>query len=527
MKKFTLISLIFCFVTIFNLSSQNVVYVAPDGTGSGTSWSDPMGDLASAIATAKENTKDVWVRGGVYNVSAEIVVQGVKVYGGFAGTETAINERAFSSVDEPWSFTNPSVVNGNTSNRVFLANHAASLIDGFTIANGGGLSSYQSGLGGGVMISNGAQVNNCIIKNNKCGNNDGGGVAILGGTMSNSLVEDNTTAVTSGNRRGGGIFTNPGATSTATINNCVVRNNIATVGTQGGGGFAIYGGGVTTVANCKIYNNQSLNAAGTSSSEGAAIYFNSSNASSKILNNLIFNNKGTTVIAVVNGAKCYNNTIVNNIGFIYPGSATATYQFYNNIVWGNVNKDLVSAGIAGQDASTNIYLNNNYMDIVRAYPHLASGNNVVSTDAVQFVSPTTFMGLATTEGQTAELYAANFRLQKTSPCIDMGMTIAEITTDIAGNTRPMGTAYDAGAYEFDPTLTTINSVVNNNNYRLISQSGGLQIQGIDGMEKVMVFTITGSKIFSQLIGNDTCIPLSKGFFVIQIGENVKIKTVVK
>jgi hypothetical protein len=449
MKKITLFSLIFCFVTILNLSSQNVVYVASDGVGSGTSWSDPMGDIASAVEDAGDNG-EVWVKGGVYNITAEIVVQGVKVYGGFAGTETAVGERAISSADEPWSFTNPSVVNGDNSIRIFLANHAASLIDGFTIANGGGLSSYLSGLGGGVMISNGAQVNNCIIKNNKCGNNDGGGVAILGGTLSNSLVENNTTAVASGNRRGGGIFTNPGSTSTATITNCVVRNNIATAGTQGGGAFAIYGSGVTSVVNCQIYNNQSLRADGTTLYEGAAAYFNSTNPNSKMVNNLIYNNKGLTVIAAVNNAKYYNNTIVNNTGFIYPGSATVAYYWYNNIIWGNTNSSGASAGIAGQDASTNIYLNNNYMDIVRDYPNLAAGNNVVSTAAPNFVLPTSFVGVATSQADTTALYAANFSLQSTSPCRDMGMTIAEVTTDIEGNTRPMGTAYDAGAYEFDP-----------------------------------------------------------------------------
>lgn len=527
MKKLIFLSLISCFVTYLNLSAQNVVYVAPDGAGSGMSWNDPMGDIASAITTAKANAKDVWVKGGVYNVTAEIVVNTVKIYGGFAGAETAVNERAISNADEPWSFTNPTVVNGDNSIRIFRADAASSLIDGFTIANGGGVSSYLSGMGGGVMITGNATVQNCIIKNNKCINNDGGGVAVLNGILNSCLIENNTTAVPSGNRRGAGIFANPGSTASATIINSVVRNNIATAGTQGGGGFAIYGAGVTSVMNCQIYNNQSLQTNGTTFYEGAAAYFASTNANSKMVNNLIFNNKGTTVIFAANNARYYNNTIVNNIGYIYIGNATVPYYWYNNIVWGNTNISSAKAGIAGQSTSTNVYLNNNYLDYVNAYPNLSTGNNVVSTvNTPDFVSQTSFVGVASTQADTTEIYTANFRLKSTSPCRDMGMNIAEVASDIEGNVRPMGTGYDAGAYEFDPTTTVINPEMNNR-YRLISQAEGIQIHGIEGIEKVTVFTITGSKIFSQVVGNNTFIRLTKGFFIIQVGDKANFKTVIK
>ena len=42
----------------------------------------------------------------------------------------------------------------------------------------------------------------------------------------------------------------------------------------------------------------------------------------------------------------------------------------------------------------------------------------------------------------------DFELQSSSPCIDAGTTIAAVTVDYAGTSRPQGSAYDIGAYEF-------------------------------------------------------------------------------
>jgi hypothetical protein len=44
--------------------------------------------------------------------------------------------------------------------------------------------------------------------------------------------------------------------------------------------------------------------------------------------------------------------------------------------------------------------------------------------------------------------AADFRPQSTSPAVNSGTTLAEVTTDFVGGTRPQGSGYDIGAYEF-------------------------------------------------------------------------------
>lgn len=49
---------------------------------------------------------------------------------------------------------------------------------------------------------------------------------------------------------------------------------------------------------------------------------------------------------------------------------------------------------------------------------------------------------------TSESTPPDYELQSGSPCIDAGKTIAAVTVDYAGTSRPQGSAYDIGAYEF-------------------------------------------------------------------------------
>jgi hypothetical protein len=51
--------------------------------------------------------------------------------------------------------------------------------------------------------------------------------------------------------------------------------------------------------------------------------------------------------------------------------------------------------------------------------------------------------------------ASDFHLQSGSPAINAGLTIASVTDDYAGTTRPKGSAYDIGAYESDYNLHTM------------------------------------------------------------------------
>ena len=75
------------------------VHAAATGSNDGTSWADAFVDLQSAMA-ASQYGDEVWAAAGTYFPTATtdrnisfVLKNGVKLYGGFAGTETLLGER--------------------------------------------------------------------------------------------------------------------------------------------------------------------------------------------------------------------------------------------------------------------------------------------------------------------------------------------------------------------------------------------------------------------------------------------------
>ena len=98
MRNFTI--LLFCLFAPFLLSAQTV-YVDADATGAadGSSWADAYADLAEAFANAPAGS-DLWIAAGIYLPGSGSVVdtqyfvidRPLNLYGGFDGTETAIDQ---------------------------------------------------------------------------------------------------------------------------------------------------------------------------------------------------------------------------------------------------------------------------------------------------------------------------------------------------------------------------------------------------------------------------------------------------
>jgi len=164
MKK-TLISGLFALATIA-LQAQNgtTYYVSQDGSGTGTSWAN-AGDLEST-ATAAVAGDEIWVKAGTYNpVETVTLPEDVKMYGGFAGTETDPTERDISK--------NLTTIDGSShiGSSVILLNKLC-VLDGFIVQGGNRTGQNQNG--GGVYANGDAVIENCIIRNNFAYN--GGGV---------------------------------------------------------------------------------------------------------------------------------------------------------------------------------------------------------------------------------------------------------------------------------------------------------------------------------------------------------------
>ena len=238
--------------------------------GNGNSWSTACKTLEAALEYAKESSRnitEIWVAEGTYTPSkltntddqrsaTFTLVDGVKIYGGFAGNETSLTARAKNSSGE---YVHQTILSGDLGRNDNLGNSNTILENAYTVISGSGLSAaitiegltitggnahpYYSQLGawptdwvngGGIFLSNCTNVtlaNLNIARNNA--QNNGGGVYIVGGatTIQGCTVIENF----AGNSGGGISLGSVAAGGTLTVQSCVIADNSA--GAFGGGGL--------------------------------------------------------------------------------------------------------------------------------------------------------------------------------------------------------------------------------------------------------------------------------------------------
>jgi hypothetical protein len=137
----------------------NIYYVKPTGTGNCNSWANACA-LQTALGIAV-NGSEIWVAAGTYkpttgtdrNASFQLK-NGVAIYGGFSGTETARDQRN--------PVTNITILSGdlngndagfsNNSENVYHVVRGATgaTLDGFTITAGNANGAYPNDTGGGI-----------------------------------------------------------------------------------------------------------------------------------------------------------------------------------------------------------------------------------------------------------------------------------------------------------------------------------------------------------------------------------------
>lgn len=208
MKKLLQIFLIIAGFLLTNSAfSQSKFYVKPSGTGNGSSWNEASGDIQAMINQAAAGD-EIWVAAGTYTPSdlpgatgtlgardvSFVLKSGVKLYGGFSGTETTLEQRNHES--------NITILSGdigttgqNSDNAyhvvVSIKNTSATLVDGFVITNGhandpgfvtvDGINVGKQSGGGVFAYSSQTVFKNVNIEKNVCAGGDdffgnGGGV---------------------------------------------------------------------------------------------------------------------------------------------------------------------------------------------------------------------------------------------------------------------------------------------------------------------------------------------------------------
>ncbi|MEZ0539052.1 choice-of-anchor Q domain-containing protein [Fibrella arboris] len=238
-------TLLLCLLLVAG-KAQTVRYVSATGTNAtpatATSWAAATSNLQGAIDASVAGDQ-VWVRSGTYKPgggspsasSSFSMKTGVAIYGGFAGTETTLNQRVLAATPTTILSGDIGTVGNSSDNCNNVINNSANnlnstaILDGFTISDASGATAF----GGGMYNRNSSPtVRNCLFQNNSV--NFGGGMAILadGSTASPTLI--NCSFLTNTANVGGGIYINGGNSGTAspTLINCSFQGNTAV----GGGG---------------------------------------------------------------------------------------------------------------------------------------------------------------------------------------------------------------------------------------------------------------------------------------------------
>lgn len=258
---------------LFSVVSQAQIYVSIEGGGDGSSW-ERTTTLTDALNRARAG-EQIWVRGYENANEKQMYIpdskdgfklkSGVQLYGGFAGTETSVDERA--TLDFPYRLKYRSILSGDISkndtldavNLIFPGNgtrddnatHVLS-IDMNPSSSSGNNNSYPTVVNGFTVTGGHAAA----------ADGKGGGIYIYGDNSKGGIFRIEQCFLTYNYAsQGGAVYV---AEDVKDVNNnislisqCVAYNNAAgerSVEENAGGGFYI--AGEATAANTSAFNNE-------------------------------------------------------------------------------------------------------------------------------------------------------------------------------------------------------------------------------------------------------------------------------
>ncbi|MCX6305673.1 MAG: PA14 domain-containing protein [Bacteroidetes bacterium] len=432
MKKILLAVLIM--IAGCSLSAQ-IIYVTPNGAGlnNGSSWENALGGntpsgsgytgLADSMRLATSG-KQFWIAEGIYKVCVDNdreksfeLGQNIRLYGGFAGTETDTLQRNLPL--HTTVFSGDIGVQGDSTDNTKIILKTISVpwtiysyIDGIDFLRA--YNSLSNTIGTGIYNTGLLAVRNCNFKNNYSANY-GAGIHNARDLHAEKCLFYNNRAYA-----GGGLY-NSWTNGFFPAPYSVVKSSIFSNNKASGDGGGIRNEGIVSVINTLIVNNNSSGIYSMSATMGR-------NVTTKIYNSTFANNSGPNV-------------------YIWMGIVTIV----NSVSWGST---------VGFDY-------NPVKDIRYSTIQGYTGNPLISISDPQFVNPSAGTGTG------YDGLSADWSLRWCSPAINAGadsLIPAGITTDIDGNPRIRYAAVDHGAYEFDSAGVVWNIVGFANNRIYVTDS---------------------------------------------------------
>jgi uncharacterized repeat protein (TIGR01451 family) len=490
-----------------------------EGANTGDSWAGAYTDLQNALTAAIAGDQ-IWAAAGSYRPNMRYLDQysplaafqlpdGVAVYGGFSGAETALDQRDWRQ--------NVTLLSGGGVYHVVTTSSVgrATILDGFTITGGYAIGSnphgggagwyndrgsptirnctfdgnYAIGVGGGLFNDHGSPLLENVVFQNNTGEVIGGGMANYGGTPILRDVVFRKNRVTNGSIGGGGGLSNTGGGS-ATLNGVSFEENTspryagglyndgstATVTRASlSGNRGVYGGAITNIGNATLVISDAIFLT-NSSQEGAGIANYNSNLTLQY-------------------AAFRRNSASYAGGGIYVQYSTGTVALHTLVFTGNYANEgggVAFNGSAGSLSNATFVGNNAWYGggLFGIYSALAASNSIVWNNSSLEGGPANgadmryslVQGGAAGPGNTSAdprfvdsdggdnaigTADDDLRLRGGSPAIDAGDNLAlpaAATTDIQGSPRRVddpsapdaglggSPQIDMGAYEYQNVL---------------------------------------------------------------------------
>lgn len=409
-----------------NCCGGNVLYVDADATGANTgfSWTDAFTDLRSAMnfSSGCNAVQEIWVAQGTYYPTSSAdrtqsfeLQEGVAVYGGFDGTETALGDRADQTGITTILSGDIGISNNpfdNSYNVVEATSvNGTAVLDGFTVKDGNADTPPNS-FGAALLLNSGASpsIRNCMFMNNSAF--QGGAIANMGGTpkIVKCVFENNEAS-----SNGGCIANFSGA---PVVSHCIFRGN-----------EAVFGAGIFNTSGLGFVSHSVFS--GNVSTFGSGVYNNASNPT-------ITHSTFSGNMALDKGAGVY-------------GGNNSRPNIFSSIFWGNnsSNGSLEDAQLA-RDGTGKITISFSCIEGLSVF----GGFGNLSMNPL-FNNPITPSSVPSTAG--------DFHLSPCSPIVDNGSAaltpqdlgdidqdgdVAELVElDLDGNARMAGSSVDMGPYE--------------------------------------------------------------------------------
>ena len=470
-------------------ANATVWFVKANASGDGSSWQQAAGNIDDVIAKASAGD-EIWIASGTYKPTnlirsnkadsrAFTLKDGVSLYGGFAGSETSLSERAMGS--KPYEFINETILSGDddvedvwtrnfqngsdyqyaydTENDIIPgtrhnANHVLyggtdvllnpTVIDGLTLTGGNAMEWKVKAAGGALYAIGNVRLNACkVIKNSayfkvqSMTNSDtnGGGVYldgsdVIGAAITNCYFESNYSHSSYGNGLGGAAWTR-----NVTIDGCEFVDNVALdnggslyakggtlknstfTGSYGSIGVAVYIEDASVEA-CKVFDCRGLQGGGVYAYGGTIK--NSIIASCTADTKLYGDDQGGQGGGIYNRGALINNVAVyNNTAFVGGGVYMNTGTMTKSTVQNNTIRSTtaeVNVGYSANSSDTDVTL------------------SIVDdkVDADNFINPTHFYGPATLTAELDEIKGADWNLSKSSVLKGTGFSMETTATGIRG-----------------------------------------------------------------------------------------------